>query len=100
VVSVDANGVATAAGPGIADIEITHGGAAAIHVQVTVPHAIPGDLNGDGEVDEDDLHILQDALGSTPGIAADARDLNHDGAIDASDRDALARLCTKPGCVR
>jgi hypothetical protein len=99
VVRVDPGGRAVATGPGTAEIRIHHGDAATL-VHVTVPPFVAGDLNGDGKVDQDDVSILTDALGTTPTPGRDARDLNRDGKIDAADLALLKGLCTQAGCVR
>jgi len=58
-----------------------------------------GDLNGDGQVDKSDLNILMDALNTPANGPNDARDLNHDGVINALDARILVTLCTHPGCA-
>ncbi|MGH7411678.1 MAG: hypothetical protein ACREJ6_11560, partial [Candidatus Methylomirabilis sp.] len=70
-------------------------------VPVTVPKAIAGDLDADGEVDQDDLNLLLDfvTLGDSPTGPFDARDLNHDGVIDQADAVQLQSLCTRPPCI-
>ncbi len=49
--------------------------------------AIPGDLNGDGRVDFEDLLLLAEAYGRR-GVNL-AADLNGDGVVDADDLDLL-----------
>lgn len=49
--------------------------------------AIPGDLNGDGRVDFDDLLLMAEAFGRR-GVNL-AADLNGDGVVDAADLDLL-----------
>lgn len=49
--------------------------------------AIPGDLNGDGRVDFEDLLLLAEAFGRR-GVNL-AADLNGDGVVDAADLDLL-----------
>jgi hypothetical protein len=51
-----------------------------------------GDLDGDNDVDLDDLRVLEAGLGETASGADDARDLNADGRIDRSDRRVLLQL--------
>lgn len=48
--------------------------------QRTLP--VPGDLNGDGHVDGNDLAIMLGAWGACPGCAAD---INDDGVVDGND---------------
>jgi parallel beta-helix repeat protein len=54
---------------------------------VTIEAPIPGDINGDGIVNQQDLATLVQAFGATPesGNWNPAADLNHDGLIDAHD---------------
>ena len=56
------------------------------------------DLDGDGDVDKNDLQIVTGARGATP-IAFDQRDINGDGIINANDVRALTLQCTRPGCA-
>jgi len=57
-----------------------------------------GDLNCDHLVNHQDLTIVDAALGLPACSAADPRDLNHDGKINAQDAQLLANKCTKLGC--
>lgn len=59
----------------------------------------PGDLNGDGVVDQTDLDILLAAKNTPATGPGDPRDLNGDGKIDALDARKLVTLCTRPGCT-
>ena len=64
----------------------------------------PGDLDGDGDVDRDDLNIIlaarnQPADDETYGEGNDPRDLDGDGMITALDARKLVLLCTCPRCV-
>ena len=95
---VSASGLLTATGPGQTAILATYGNQVASGI-ITVPQGIPGDLNGDGRVDLDDLNILRAFLNAPAVGAFDARDLNHDGVINALDARILATLCTKQGCA-
>jgi hypothetical protein len=51
-----------------------------------------GDLDGDSDIDSDDLQVLETALGETPSGADDPRDLNADGRIDRADQRILVQL--------
>lgn len=63
--------------------------------------AQPGDLDGDGDVDQNDVNILladrnKPVAESTCGSACD---LDGDGVITALDARKLATLCTRPNCA-
>jgi hypothetical protein len=98
VVRVAEAGRVIAVGPGAANIRI-QSGAAVTTVHVTVPATVRGDLNGDGRVDQDDVNLLSDAIG-TRVSGVDARDLNGDGKIDAADLALLRAICSRAGCQR
>jgi len=57
-----------------------------------------GDLNCDHLVNHQDLTIVDAALGLPACSAADPRDLNQDGKINAADAQLLANKCTNLGC--
>jgi len=60
---------------------------------------IVGDLDGDSDVNINDLNQLLAALGQQV-TAGDPRDLDGDGVITVLDGRQLANLCTLPLCVR
>jgi hypothetical protein len=92
VVSVDATGVMTAVGPGTANVIVGYGGSVS-NTAVSVPAAVPGDLDGNGKVNLDDLNALRGSLGDPATGPLDARDLNKNGVIDADDVRLLLGLC-------
>ncbi|MGV8835418.1 MAG: DNA degradation protein EddB, partial [Cellvibrio sp.] len=56
------------------------------------------DLDGDGDVDKNDVQLVTNARGVTPS-AFDQRDVNGDGIINANDARALTLQCTRTGCA-
>lgn len=103
IAAVDQKGLVKAVSPGQTTIIVTtsnsDGATSSISVPVTVPTLIRGDLNGDHQVDSEDLAIVQGAMNTTAAGPNDARDLNHDGVINALDARILTTLCTFPHCA-
>lgn len=56
------------------------------------------DLDGDGDVDSNDIKIVTSAL-NTVASSLDQRDVNGDGTINALDARALTLQCTRTGCA-
>ena len=102
VASVDVNGVVTGQSPGTAQITASYsvgGNVVSGKTSAVVGGGVLGDLNGDGRVDIDDVNILDGALNNPANGPNDARDLNHDGVINALDARLLTTLCTYPRCA-
>ena len=68
-------------------------------LEVSADASIPGDLNKDGVVNDDDLKILLAARNTPAESEDDPRDLNGDGFITGLDARELILLCTRPRCA-
>ena len=103
VASVDSSGVVLGVGAGTAIIIPSYrnvsGAVISGSCSVDVPALAVGDLDGNGTVDLDDVAILQSYLNQPSTGPSDARDLNHDGKIDALDLRLMTNLCTRPRCA-
>lgn len=64
-----------------------------------LPVELPGDLDRDGDVDNNDATLLRQRLNTTATGADDPYDLNQDGRINISDLRRLTQLCTRSACV-
>jgi hypothetical protein len=95
VALVDPTGAVTAVGAGSTEIVVNQGS----EISISVPFTRRGDLDGDGDVDIDDLNILLAHLNSLARTFLDGRDLNYDGVINALDARVLATLCDRPRCA-
>jgi len=58
-----------------------------------------GDVQGDGDVDLDDVAAIAQSLGQQPGGARDRRDVDGNGVIDAADGHIASANCTRPDCA-
>ncbi len=65
-------------------------------VTITVPPL--GDIDLDGDVDDDDFNFIRMALGNPANGPNDLRDLNGDGRITGLDVAMLRSLCTRRAC--
>lgn len=60
---------------------------------------IPGDLDGDDDVDREDLNLILAANGQPASGPDDARDLDGDGTITYRDARKLRLLCSRARCA-
>ncbi|HEX4937871.1 MAG TPA: hypothetical protein VFX11_04295, partial [Candidatus Kapabacteria bacterium] len=56
------------------------------------------DLDGDGDVDNNDMLIVT-AARNTAALNNDPRDINRDGIINVTDARALSLQCTRARCA-
>ena len=68
-------------------------------VQTKVTERINGDIDTDGDVDNDDLQLILSAIGEPTLGADDRRDMDGDGMITALDARKLVTLCTRARCA-
>jgi len=62
-------------------------------------NVLDGDLDRDGDVDQDDLNILLASRNQPATGPDDPKDLDGDGAITSLDARKLTLLCTRPRCA-
>jgi hypothetical protein len=61
--------------------------------------SIPGDADGDGDVDRDDINLIVAARNQPASGPDDPRDLDGDGIITVLDARKAVLECTLPGCA-
>jgi len=66
---------------------------------MSLASTVAGDLDGDGDVDRDDMNIILGARGETATGLDDPRDLDGDGEITGLDSRILVTMCTRPRCA-
>jgi len=80
--------------PSVPEITRTNG----IVSVIPVPTAIPGDFDGDNDVDRNDLNFLL-RFRNQPATACPECDIDGDGKITVLDARKLVLLCTRPRCA-
>jgi predicted extracellular nuclease len=60
---------------------------------------VRGDVDGDGDVDRNDVNAITAARNQPASGPTDPRDLNGDNVITVQDARIDATLCTRPGCA-
>ncbi len=71
-----------------------------VFTQIVRAASIPGDIDGDGDVDRDDIAVIFGARNQAASGPADPRDLDRDGRITVLDGRKAMQLCTRPSCRR
>lgn len=99
VATVSITGHVYAVAPGQTVINVSNSGMqASATIDVNI-FPLRGDLNGDGDVDQNDLNAILKALNTSSTGQGDPRDLNNDGQINALDARILTTLCSRPHCA-
>ena len=79
-------------------VSVTTGVTVVVDFVLQLP-TVPGDLDGDSDVDRDDLNVILAARNTPASGPDDPRDLDGDGMITVLDARKLVLLCTRPRCA-
>lgn len=70
-----------------------------VHDRYAEEPPLPGDLDGDGDIDREDVTIVIAGRGEAAEGSDDPRDLDGDGLITVGDARALVLQCTRSKCA-
>jgi hypothetical protein len=70
-----------------------------VTINVVASVSIPGDLDGDGDIDKLDIAKVLAAKGTAASGPNDPRDIDKDGQITILDARRLATMCSRPNCA-
>jgi len=67
---------------------------------IVTPERVFGDIDGDGDVDIDDINLIIGVKNMPSSGSSDIRDIDKNGVVDVIDARRLARMCSRHKCVR
>lgn len=71
-----------------------------VFTQIVRAASIAGDIDGDGDVDRDDVALIFTARNTAASGDGDSRDIDGDGRITVLDARKLTLQCTRANCAR
>lgn len=99
VARVDVSGMVVAVAPGRTSVTATHGSLSRTTAITVNIFELQGDLDGDSDIDANDLALILKARNQPASGVGDPRDLTNSGIIDALDARALTLRCSRPSCA-
>jgi hypothetical protein len=88
----------TTSGQYMFDLVVTDGKSESLPARVVVTVLIPGDVDGDGDVDKDDINVITKYL-NKPASVCPQCDIDGDGKITVLDARKLTLMCTRANCA-